>query len=408
MSSVQKFAILAAVFVGVGASNPAVAADFLVDDFQDANPIAEGFGPGAWVGSTAGDLGLGLAYRTRDVFPLGFASLEAAIVADPTNASNTVFRLGELADPMDVNQPFSAIQFSDRLTTNSLGEPQTLQFAGYNLARSSGTFDSTPYKYVRFVAWLDSPQPNWSNITDAGVVVSLTDGANNSSVGPWDATGTSLNGLQLTNTPDAYIVRINETVPTQFKVDPIFNEIFATQNVDATAVVSLQIGYRRSRVPAAQTNLLGARWFLDDVAFLEELPSIVTTGPVLATINENTGITSTTFTVELTSSPTDPVTIDFTASDPTAVSFVPSSWTFLPEGSTPGAGESLWSVQQTITVSAINDNDIEPDQVISISFPTTTSDLFYDSVSVAPLSLTILDDDTPAPTSVLDWKTLNK
>lgn len=405
MKKMISFWAMALVLVGACSVVSSVnAADFLVDDFEDGNDFAEGFGPGAWVGAAPGDVGLGLAYRTRDVFPIGFASLEADVTVDPLNASNTVFRLGELADPMDSTQPFSAVQFSDRTTS---GSQQALQFTGYNLTRTAGTFDSTSYKYVRFVAWLDSPQPSWTRIVDAGVVVGLSDGSNNGSIGPWDSTGTSVEGIQLTSTPDAYVVRINETVPTRFKADPILNAIFGTQNVDAANVTTLLIGYRRGGVASAQSGTLGARWFLDDVSFLEELPAVATTGPVLSSINENTGVTNTTFTAVLTSDPTAPVTVTFTSSDPTAVSFSPASWTFLPTGSTPGVGESIWNVAQTVTVTAINDSDIELDNTISISFPLTTTDLFYDSVSTPALSLTVLDDDTPA-SNVSDWKTLNK
>lgn len=396
MNKLQKFSVMA-ICAGFGVlAAQSNANSLLVDDFEDSNFVAEDWA-NALIGGTDPftSPGLGLAIRTREVFPIGFADLESELT---TANGSGVFQVGESGSP-DGAQPFSQVAPSDRTTS----APQfNYQFTGFNIVRTDfAGFDSTPYKYVRFSAWLDSPAASYENIVDAGLVLNFADDVNGSATGPFDPTGTNVTPIPITSTPDAYLVEINNS--TVFKTDPVFAGLLGTPMVDATAVRSMQIGLRRAEVASAQSNNLGTRWFLDDVVFYETEPDILTTGPVLNTLNENP-VDSTTFDIVLNAEPLTTVTVNFSASDGSAFSFNPASFDFLPTGATGGANSAEWDQVQTISVSTVDNGMMNSSTSYDVEFSQVSDDLFYNNFAVAPLTINVVDDESTA--SVKDWQTL--
>ena len=88
------------------------------------------------------------------------------------------------------------------------------------------------------------------------------------------------------------------------------------------------------------------------------------------------------YTVALSSSPTSDVIVSGTPNSQVGIS--PSSLTFT---------SSNWNSPQTVTVSAVNDNVVEGIHSGSISYAATSADVVYNGISIAPLSVTITDND---------------
>ena len=88
----------------------------------------------------------------------------------------------------------------------------------------------------------------------------------------------------------------------------------------------------------------------------------------------------------LTSEPTDPVTVDLSGGLQAGVT--PTSVTFLPTN---------WNVPVSITVAAIDDPVDEPtDTPARSTFVVSSLDANYGVAALAPVDLTITDNDTPA------------
>lgn len=97
---------------------------------------------------------------------------------------------------------------------------------------------------------------------------------------------------------------------------------------------------------------------------------------------DETGATQT-FTVVLDTEPTAPVTFDFTSSDATEGVVSPASVTF---------DDTNWSTPVTVTVTGVNDDVVDGDQPVTISWATTSADPLYDAESGSD-SLNNMDDD---------------
>ncbi len=118
-----------------------------------------------------------------------------------------------------------------------------------------------------------------------------------------------------------------------------------------------------------------------------------TAGITVSSISGNTteaGGTAT-FTVKLNSQPTGDVTIAVSSSDTTEGSVSPSSLTFT---------SSNWNIEQTVTVTGVEDTEEDGDQTFTISLDTASStDSNYNGLDPSDVSVTNIDDDETATVS---------
>jgi hypothetical protein len=106
----------------------------------------------------------------------------------------------------------------------------------------------------------------------------------------------------------------------------------------------------------------------------------------------------------LTEGGTYPISIvlNGTPSSPVTVTILPSS-TDVDLGAGPGKAVTRTftpfnaTVPQTITVTAINDSLVNADRTVSVRFTTASATSAFNGLAIAPLRLTILNDDAPAP-----------
>lgn len=121
-------------------------------------------------------------------------------------------------------------------------------------------------------------------------------------------------------------------------------------------------------------------------------------GEETITISETAGDTivtedgaTDTYSISLGKGPSSSVTIDLTKSD-TDFDVSPSSITFTTLN---------WFTPQTVTVSAVDNGDVDGDRERTISHTVTTLDTAYDLIVVADLGVSVIDNDVappPAPT----------
>ena len=101
---------------------------------------------------------------------------------------------------------------------------------------------------------------------------------------------------------------------------------------------------------------------------------------------------SATYTVVLDVAPTDDVVIDLAVSGDGDVSVSPASLTFT-------AGN--WSTAQQVEVSAASDDDAADDSAsVTHTVNDAQSDDAYDGLSIAPVAVSVVDDDAPVTVSV--------
>ena len=101
-----------------------------------------------------------------------------------------------------------------------------------------------------------------------------------------------------------------------------------------------------------------------------------------------------TFTVALTSQPTSNVTVTVNGNADVGV----ASGTGTSSGSTTLSFTSAnWNVAQTVTVAAVNDTTVEEPESANLTFATSSSDVRYSGLAIAPVAVAITDNDqTPA------------
>jgi hypothetical protein len=110
-------------------------------------------------------------------------------------------------------------------------------------------------------------------------------------------------------------------------------------------------------------------------------------------VNTGSGLTTTEaggtalFTVVLESKPTSDVTINMTSSDTDEGVLDAASLVFT---------SSNWDTPQTVTITGVDDTEEDGDQDYSISFSVSSSDADYDGMSIADLTVTNTDDDSPS------------
>ena len=92
------------------------------------------------------------------------------------------------------------------------------------------------------------------------------------------------------------------------------------------------------------------------------------------------------FTVVLQSQPTADVTVTLAVNDATEGMLPVTTLTFTPAN---------WNLAQTITVTGVNDSITDGNQVFAVTGSTSSSDLAYNGLPVASVSVTNTDDDIP-------------
>eukprot|EP00659_Diplonema_papillatum_P005823 gene5823-8914_t len=135
-----------------------------------------------------------------------------------------------------------------------------------------------------------------------------------------------------------------------------------------------------------------------DLSFtnIDDDVSAVSVTPTTLQVNESG--TTAEYTVLLTTQPTSNVTItvNIGAGDADEVTFSPVELVFTP--GTTGSGQNQWGVAQTVTVTGIDDNAVDGDQVFALTHTVTTADVGYTGVTPASVSVTNLDNDAGSVT----------
>ena len=90
------------------------------------------------------------------------------------------------------------------------------------------------------------------------------------------------------------------------------------------------------------------------------------------------------YTVKLDTAPTGDVTVAIASNDPGAATVSPASLTFTPTD---------WNTPQTVTVTGVEDNDRDDENVTLSNNPSGAE---YDNVSTVDVDLTVTDNDTPS------------
>lgn len=182
------------------------------------------------------------------------------------------------------------------------------------------------------------------------------------------------------------------------------------QLVDSHTNSQLTGAVRTGQVAALGRDGANARYFfdgqIDDVKVFDRALS-VTEVALLANrsagilVTPSSGLETTesgdtaSFTVLLEAAPTDDVTINLSSSDVTEGTIDKDSLTFTPAN---------WFVPQTVTVTGVDDPDIDDDQVYSVvNSAALSADPNYDALEVADVSLTNLDNEIAPAVSTAHW-----
>ena len=96
--------------------------------------------------------------------------------------------------------------------------------------------------------------------------------------------------------------------------------------------------------------------------------------------------TTATFTIVLESQPADRVDIDLMSTDATEGTVQPETLQF--DGSS-------WNQQQTVTLTGVDDSDVDGDVPYNIDIQVRSSDAGYNGIAVAPVAAVNQDNDTP-------------
>jgi hypothetical protein len=124
------------------------------------------------------------------------------------------------------------------------------------------------------------------------------------------------------------------------------------------------------------------------ISYIVPVPGVtVTQSGGTTTVAENGG--TDTFTVALDARPTADVTISVASSDTTAATVSPASLEFTPAN---------WATPQTVTVTGVNDDIANvPDRTAQATFTVVSTDAAYGGIAVAPVAITVVNDDAPGP-----------
>jgi hypothetical protein len=115
----------------------------------------------------------------------------------------------------------------------------------------------------------------------------------------------------------------------------------------------------------------------------------VTVSPIAGLITSE-DLTATDVTIVLDAQPSDSVVITASSSDNTEGTVAPASLQF---------DSSNWDTAQTVTVTGVDDQEVDGDIAYSINFAVQSGDANYDAITVSSVSLTNQDNDAVPPTA---------
>ena len=154
--------------------------------------------------------------------------------------------------------------------------------------------------------------------------------------------------------------------------------------VDDQAVeAALHSGTITHAVTSTDTGYNGRATDAVDMAITENDTAEIVVSSTTVTVGENGGVA--TYTVELSSAPTDDVTVAVAMSSTGSITLSPSSFLFT---------ASTWNVPVTVIVTGVdNEVDAAADATVTLTHSTTTSDQYYSASADVDVVTTVTDDD---------------
>ncbi len=228
----------------------------------------------------------------------------------------------------------------------------------------------------------------YDGVTVAGVTVTVTD----DDTPPPDRSPTFAS-----RTVDDQVYTVGEDVGTvslppalggdgrlQYSLSPDLPEGLRF-NSDRTITGTPGATFTRTRFTYTATDSDGDRVHLRFYITVSERPGVSVSAPTVTVTEGGSG----TYTVKLNLQPTSDVVINVTRSGSADVTASPATLTF-----TPGN----WNTAQTVRVAAAQDDDAVNDTAsIAHAVVAAQSANEYDGVTVAGVTVTVTDDDTPPP-----------
>lgn len=283
--------------------------------------------------------------------------------------------------------------------TGNWATPQTVTVTGQDDALADGDqafairLTAAGGDYTNVVA-PDVLMTNRDNDSGVALSVRLVSGA------PTEAGGTATLGVRLNSPPVGNVsIAVTSSNPAEGQISSSSPRTFTTANWAVEQLVTVtgqpdetadgDVPFNVTFDPAASAD---PAYKLAPIATLPltnrdtNIASIVVSKSSLATTEAGAPGTSTdTFTVALTSKPTDIVTIVVISSDPTEATVSPAPLIFT---------TTNWSAK-TITVTGQNDDRDDGDRVALVNLgPATSSDAHYNGLSIPSVLVVNTDDDT--------------
>jgi RTX calcium-binding nonapeptide repeat (4 copies)/Domain of unknown function DUF11 len=340
----------------------------------------------------------------------------ASVVFSPSSGLTTT-ELGGTATFTAIltSQPTSDVTFtftSSDPTEGTVTSTLTFTAANWNVPQTvtiTGVDDSivdvnTPYTIATTIT---SADPNYNNIAAPAVNVTNVDNefagvtfTPNSGLNTTESGGTATFTAKLDSQPTADVtLTFTSSDPTEGTITTTLIFTPANWNIPQTATI---VGVDDAGVDGNIPYTIFAIATSNDPAYnTTDLSSIAVTN----IDNETPGVSLTptnslttteaggtaTFTAVLSSQPTSDVTFTFTSSDPTEGT-VTTSITFT---------SANWNTPQVVTITGIDDGDLDGSVPYTISTLVSSDDRNYDNITVPIVSVTNQDNETPIQPPVI-------
>ena len=283
-------------------------------------------------------------------------------------------------------------------TTNNWNVPQTVTVTGVDDNVVDG-----PQPYTILLAPAVSDDPAYSGLDPADVsAINADNDQAGISVVPTTGLVTSEAGasatfaVHLNSKPSASVTiglsssKPGEGLPSPTSLTFTTNNYATDQVVTVTGVddfvVDGNVNYTIITAPAVSADLHYNGLDAADVACVNldnDVASVRLSAASQITMKEGQ---STNYTVVLSSSPTAPVTLNFTSSNPLKGSLSPAQVSFT---------SANWNVPQTLTLTAVDNSISDGDFNYTISGAATSADPLYSGISVLTISGTTVDNEAP-------------
>ncbi|BAO44948.1 S-layer homology domain-containing protein [Thiolapillus brandeum] len=167
------------------------------------------------------------------------------------------------------------------------------------------------------------------------------------------------------------------------RLDPATGNIIREQTISsANDVIPVGIAIQGDKLALAGYQQNGSDWDVMTV-MLNAIRAGLSFDPATGLSTTEAGGTAT-VDIKLASAPTQEVTVSLTSSNTAEGTISPASLTFTPAN---------WDTAQTVTITGVEDSVDDGDQDFNIQFSVTSSDLLYDGLAVADLTVTNRDND---------------